>query len=112
YPRMSGELKVWDARTGREALTLKGHAGEVSSVAFSADGRRLASGGGDKTVKVWDARTGQEALTLKGPTGRVSSAAFSPDGRRLASGGQDQTVRVWDASPVTVTADETRAGAR
>ena len=89
-------IRVWDARTGQETLTLKGHTGLVTSVAFSPDGQRLASGGYDKTVRVWDARTGQEILTLTGHTAR-SSVAFSPDGRRLASGGEDRTVKVWDA---------------
>ena len=60
---------MWDAATGQETLTLKGHTGDVSSVAFSPDGKRLASAGGDGTVKVWDAATGQETLTLKGHTG-------------------------------------------
>ena len=54
-------------------------------MAFSPDGRRLASAGWDRTVKVWDAATGQEALTLTGHTEPVWSVAFSPDGRRLAS---------------------------
>jgi WD40 repeat protein len=80
-----------------EQLTLKGHTEAVQSVAFSPDGKRLASGSNDKTVKVWDTATGQEALTLKGHTNRVSSVAFSRDGKRLASAG-DWTVKVWDAA--------------
>jgi WD40 repeat protein len=67
-------------------------------VAFSPDGRRLASASEDKTVRVWDAATGQQVLALRGHTGAVSCVAFSPDGRRLASASEDKTVRVWDAA--------------
>ena len=88
-------VKVWDAVTGQEALTLK-HTSEVHSVAFSPDGKCLASGSEDRTVKVWDASTAQEVLTLKGHTRPVRTIAFSPDGKRLASGSSDRTVKVWD----------------
>lgn len=59
-------MKVWDAETGQEKLTLKGHTGVVNSVAWSSDGKRIASGSGDSTLKVWDAETGQEIRTFKG----------------------------------------------
>jgi WD40 repeat protein len=89
--------KVWDAVTGRELFTLKGHTGRVFAVAFSPDGRRLATAGADKTAKVWDAVTGRVLLTLQGHTDAVLGVAFSPDGQRLATASWDATVKVWHA---------------
>jgi WD40 repeat protein/serine/threonine protein kinase len=92
-----GELKVWDAETGRQVLPLTGHTGFVRDVAFSPDGRRLVSGGTDKTVKVWNLETGKELLSLKGVSFAVLGLALSPDGRRVAVAGDPQKVRLWDA---------------
>jgi tetratricopeptide (TPR) repeat protein len=94
-------VRVWEAATGQELLTLKGYIGEVHDVAFSPDGRRLASAGHDRIVRLWDAGTGQELLSLKGHAAPVETVTFSPDGRRLASASLDRTVRVWEASPVS-----------
>ncbi len=67
-------------------------------VAFSADGKRLATASLDKTAKVWDVETGQELLTLAGHDDRVMGVAFSPDGKLLATASWDNTAKVWDAA--------------
>jgi WD40 repeat protein len=92
-----GTARVWDARSGREALVLRGHGGPVLSVAWSPDGARLATTSGDGTARVWDARSGQQALVLRGHGAEVYSVAWSPDGSRLATASWDNTARVWDA---------------
>ncbi len=92
-----GEVKVWDARSGTELLTLHGHTGIVNAVAFSPDGRRLATGSYDHTVRIWEGHPEAAALPLLGHMGEVRSLAFAPDGQRLATTSQDQTVKVWDA---------------
>ena len=76
-------VKVWDSATGNLLFTLFGHSSQVVGIAFSADGKTLASASEDGTVKLWDAFTGKELLTLSGHTSGVLGVTFSPDGQRL-----------------------------
>jgi WD40 repeat protein len=94
--------KIWDVQTGQELQTLRGHSGEVYTLAFSPDddGRWVASGGEDSAVKVWDSHTGKVVRSFRGHTGVVTSVAFSPDGLRLVSGSRDATAKVWDLTPL------------
>jgi WD40 repeat protein len=93
-------VKVWDLATGKERATFEeGHGKDVGCLAFSPDGRLLASGGGsgDGRVKLWDLRRREGKGPIRGRhKGSVFSVAFSGDGRLLASGSEDETVKLWD----------------
>src|SRR5262245_44424199 len=89
--------KMPSTDTDRPELILQsGHSFKVDAMAFSPDGRLIATGGVDTAIKIWDAATGRVLRTLAGHHGGVKAVAFSPDGRRLASGGNDGRIRFWE----------------
>ena len=80
------------------------HTAAVQDVAFSPDGRMLATGSNDAAVRLWDVSTQRLMAVLKGHTGTVNGVTFSPDGRTLTSASEDGTLRFWDPDPQRVTA--------
>src|SRR5262249_37605553 len=77
---------------------LKDHSDTIYGVAFSPDGKLLASASADRAVKVWEVGTGKRLYTLGDPTDWVYALTWHPDGKRLAAAGVDKRIRVWEAT--------------
>lgn len=90
-------IQVWDAATGRQVSVYTGHPNGVDAVAWSPNGKRVASGDVNNIVQVWDAITGGHVYTYTDHTGPIQGVSWSPDGKYIASASNDATVRVWGA---------------
>jgi WD40 repeat protein len=106
-----GEVHLWDPDTGQLRFALKGHMREVNAVAFSPDGKLLASADSDKRIFLWNVASGEPLGVLTGHAAAVSSLAFDPSGNRLASGGRDGTIKIWDVPGRMSLRDLAREGA-
>jgi WD40 repeat protein/uncharacterized caspase-like protein len=94
----TGQVRLWDVASGTQTGELKGHGKGITEVAFSRDGRLLASGSTDNTIRIWDLATKRELRTLTGHTSNIESIDFSPDGRLLASASDDGGTFLWDTN--------------
>lgn len=90
---------MWQANDLRDVLNISAHAGLITCLAWSLDGRRLASGGSDSAIRLWELPAGKLLGTYRGHEGGfISGLSFSPDGSRIVSCSWDGTVRTWDAT--------------
>src|SRR5262249_19813317 len=100
-----GTVNLRDAETGALALTIFAHDGYVLSLAFSSDGRTLATTSEDRSVRLWEIPSGRRVSTFHGHTDFVQAVGFRPDGREVGTGGFDGSIRFWDlrtSQPVVI----------
>src|SRR5437016_6883540 len=93
-----GQIVFWDTASGQQIGAIKGHGKGVTSVAFSRDGKLIASSSTDNTIRIWDVASRRELRTLTGHTANIESMDFSPDGKLLASASDDGSTFLWDAT--------------
>jgi eukaryotic-like serine/threonine-protein kinase len=91
-----GELLIWAATTGALIRKITGHDGPLTAVAYSGDGKTIATSSWDRTVRLWDSESGTRRATLAGHRDWVCHVAFDPSGPRLATAGADGAAHLWD----------------
>ncbi len=104
YALVGGDKAESAGTTRREYVGAGAHTDMVTCLAYSPDGKTLATASRDKSIRLWDVGTGQRLRTLLGHTEKVNDIEFSPDGNQLVSVADDQTVRLWDLAPTSPSA--------
>ena len=94
---IGNSAKVWDAKTGKTLLTYTEDTGSFYAVAWSPDGKEIASGGDGAVVRVWDAATGHTMIVYERHKDIIWKIAWSPNGKEIASASQDGTVKIWQS---------------
>ncbi|MCT7975118.1 WD40 repeat domain-containing protein [Laspinema olomoucense] len=91
-------IRIWDLKTGHKLRTLEGHSDWVLSVAFSPNGKIIASSSADRTINLWQAETDELLHTLQGHSSWVNAVAITPDGKTLVSASADRTLKLWNVT--------------
>ena len=94
----TGQIVFWNPTSGEQLATIKGHGKGITDVAFSRDGKLIASAATDNTIKIWDVAAQRELRTLTGHIANIESMDFSPDGKLLASASDDGSTFLWDTA--------------
>ena len=95
-PAPTATIRIWEVETGKLLAQIEDHADWIFDIAFSPDGKRLASASRDKTSKVFDVEKKESLVTFPGHAQTVYTVAFTPDGKTVATGGEDNPIRVWN----------------